>query len=184
VTVFLTFYEIIKFKTGKKKMVKIFSIIFGLMIFFATCPAFGQQVGRRAGRSLPISDSPCWTKTYLETTPDQLQALDLLHRAFYKEALSFRNQYLTEYYELRGLLSGPKADAKMILSKQNSLSTMQKKIDEVSMQYFLKARPIFTPPQLSNLPPDCRLGFNYGLGMGRGMGPGKGYGKGRYSPVQ
>ena len=115
-----------------------------------------------------------------------MQALDELHRVFYKEIWSLRNQYFTEHYELRALLSSPKADAKMVLSKQNNLSTIQKKIDEVSMQYFLKARSVFTSEQLSILPPDCRLGFNYGQGMGwgRGIGPGKGYGKGRSNPIQ
>ena len=54
----------------------------------------------------------------------------------------------------------------MILAKQNNLSALQKQIDEISIQYLLKARAIFTPEQLSNLPSGCNLGFNYGQGMG------------------
>jgi Spy/CpxP family protein refolding chaperone len=161
-------------------------IIFSLIILLSVPPAFAQRTGAPGGRNFPVSDSPCWTKAYLEARPEQMQALDELHRVFYKEIWSLRNQYFTEHYELRALLSSPKADAKMVLSKQNNLSTIQKKIDEVSMQYFLKARSVFTPEQLSILPPDCRLGFNYGQGMGwgRGIGPGKGYGKGRSNPIQ
>lgn len=154
-------------------MVKIFSIIFGLMIFFATLPAFGQQGGSRGGRNSPISDSPCWTKPYLGATPEQVEALADLHRAFYKELLPLRNQYMTERHELRSMLANPKPNSKMVMARQSGLSAVQKKMDEISIQYLLKARAIFTPEQLSNLPSSCNLGFNYGSGMGWGRGMGQ-----------
>ena len=62
----------------------------------------------------------------------------------------------------------------MILEKQNQFSDIQKKMDEISIQYFLKARALFTPDQLSSLPSGCNLGFNYGQGMGWGRGMGQG----------
>jgi Spy/CpxP family protein refolding chaperone len=155
------------------KMTQNISIICGLIFFLIASPALAQRKSIPEGRNFPLSESPCWTKTYLEATPEQLKALGESHRAFSQEISSLRNQFFMEGRELRALLSNPNPEAKMVLSRQNNLSTIQKKIDEVSMQYFLKARSIFTPEQMSKLPPECRLGFNYGLGMGwsRGMGP-------------
>jgi hypothetical protein len=149
-------------------MIKRIFAIFGLIVFLAISPALAQWKSVPRERNFPLSESPCWTKPYLETTPEQLQVLGESHRAFFKEILLLRDRYRMESYELRTLLSSPNPETKMVLSRQNNLSTIQKKIDEVSMQYFLKARSTFTPEQLSKLPPDCRLGFNYGLGMGMG----------------
>jgi Spy/CpxP family protein refolding chaperone len=164
---------------------KIFTI-FSLIILLSIPPAFAQQSETYGRRNFPVSDSPCWTKPYLEATPEQLKKLENLHRSFYKEVSGWRNHYMNLHYEIRSLLDSPKPDRGMILEKQDRLSNMQKKIDEISIQYYLKTRALFTPDQLTRLPSGCNLGFNYGSGMGwgRGMGPGKGYGKGRYNPVR
>ena len=61
----------------------------------------------------------------------------------------------------------------MVLAKQNNLSAIQAKMGEISVQYFLKARALFTREQLSTLPSGCNLGFNYGSGMGWGWGMGQ-----------
>lgn len=172
--------------SGGSKMNKKFLIIFSLIILLSVPPAFAQRTGAPGGRNFPLSDTPCWTKPYLEVTPEQIAGLEQLHRLFSREILNLRTQYIKGRDELRSLLSGPKPDAQLVLTKQNRLSALQKQMDEISIQYLLKARAIFTPEQLSNLPSGCNLGFNYGSGMGWGrvMGPGKGYGKGRYNPVR
>ncbi|MBI5967037.1 MAG: periplasmic heavy metal sensor [Deltaproteobacteria bacterium] len=161
-------------------MIKKSFIIFGLIILFAASPVFAQRGDNPGRRNSPISDSPCWTKPYLEATPEQLKTLENLHRSFYKEISDLRNQHMNLRYELRSLLDSSKPDRRMILEKQNQFSGIQKKMDEISIQYFLKARALFTPDQLSKLPSGCYLGFNYGSGKGwdRGMGKGKGYGRG------
>jgi hypothetical protein len=160
-------------KGGRKMNKKIFIIIFGFIILFAASPLFGQWTGTPGRRNVPVSESPCWTKPYMDVTPEQLKALEDLHRSFYKDILALRKKFITERDELSCLLSSPKIDAKLVLSKQNSLSAIQMKIDEISIQYLLKARALFAPEQLSNLPSGCNLGFNYGSGMGWGRGRGK-----------
>lgn len=153
-------------------MIKNIFVIGGLIVFFAASPGFAQWGGAQSRRNAPVSDSPCWTKAYLEATPQQLKSLENLHRSFYKEISALRNQHRNLSYELYGLLDEPKPDAKMILEKQNQLSGIQKRMDEISIQYLLKARGLFTQDQFSRLPSGCNLGFNYGQrkGQGRGMG--------------
>jgi len=167
-------------------MNKIIFIMVGFLVWFSASPVFAQRGETYGRRNFPVSDSPCWTKPYLEATPEQVKKLENLHRSFYKEVSGWRNHYMNLHYEIRSLLDSPKPDRGMILEKQDRLSNMQKKIDEISIQYYLKTRALFTPDQLTRLPSGCNLGFNYGSGMGwgRGMGPGKGYGKGRYNPVR
>ncbi len=147
--------------------------ICGLIVFWAVSPAFAQWTGTPGRRNAPVSESPCWMNPDLRMTPEQLRSLDSLHRSFYREQLELRNQYITEHYELRSLLDNPKTEAKLALAKQNDLSATQKKMDEISIQYFLKARAVFSPEQISKLPPGCNLGFNYGPGKGRGRGMGQ-----------
>lgn len=158
-------------------MRKIIFIFAGFLVLFLASSGFAQRSEPYGRRNFPVSDSPCWTKPYLEATPEQLRGLENLQQSFYQEILALRNQQITMRYELRALLDHPKPDAKMILEKQNQFSGIQKKMDEISIQYFLKARALFTPDQLSKLPSGCYLGFNYGSGMGwgRGMGRGKRY---------
>jgi hypothetical protein len=152
----------------------------GFLVWFSASPVFAQRGEPYGRRNFPVSDSPCWTKTYLETTPEQLKELENLHRSFYKEVSGWRNHYMNLHYEMRSLLDSPKPDRGMILEKQDHLSNMKKKIDEISIQYYLKARALFTPDQLTCLPSGCNLGFNYGSGMGWGPSQMRGRGKKLY----
>lgn len=155
-------------------MNKIIFIMVGFLVWFSASPVFAQRGETYARRNFPVSDSPCWTKPYLEATPEQLKELENLHRSYYKEISALRNQYINLRYELHSLLDHLKPDAKMILEKQNQFSNIQKKIDEISIQYHLKARALFTPDQLSRLPSGCNLGVNYGQGVGWGQMRGRG----------
>ncbi len=155
-------------------MIKNIFLICGLIVFCTASPVLAQWGGTAGRRNSPVSDSPCWTKAYLEATPEQLQSLGELQRSFYKDISSLRNQYLNQRYELQSLLDSSEPDTRVILEKQRRFSDLQKKIDEISLQYFLKARGFFTTDQLSRLPPGCGLGFNYGQGMGWGRRWGQG----------
>jgi len=154
-------------------MKKIIFIMTGLLVLFFASSGFAQRGEPYGRRNSPISDSPCWTKPYLEATPEQLKSLENVQRSFYKELSALRNRYINLRYELHSLLDNPKPDARMILEKQNQFSDLQKKMDEISIQYLLKARGLFTKDQLSRLPSGCNLGFNYGQGMGWGRGGGQ-----------
>lgn len=165
-------------KWGMKMRKKIL-IIVSFMVLYSASPGFAQRGEVYGRRNLPVSPSPCWTKTSLEATPEQLRALDKLQKSFYQEISALRNQEITIRYELRALLDNPEPDAKRVLAKQNDFSNTQKKIDELSIRYFLKARALFRPEQTSQLPSGCNLGFNSGSGTdgGRGWGQGRGWGR-------
>ena len=149
-------------------MRKITFIIVGFLVLFFASPVFAQRGEAYGRRNFPVSDSPCWTKPSLEATPEQLKTLENLQRSFYKEIFDLRNQHMNLRYELRSMLDNPKPDARMVLDKQSHLSAMQKKTDEISVQYYLKARALFSLDQLARLPSGCNLGFSYGSGMGWG----------------
>lgn len=155
-------------------MIKNICIIFGLIVFLAASPALAQWKATPGGRNFPLSDSPCWTKPYLEATPEQLKSLENLQRSYYKEFSVLRNQQINLRYKLRSFMDHTKPDARMILEIQNQFSGIQEKLDKISIQYFLKAKALFTPDQLSSLPSGCSLGFNYGQGMGWGQMKGRG----------
>ena len=148
-------------------------MIFGLIILLSTSSVFAQWSGAPGRRNSPLSDSPCWMKPYLESTPEQLKSLEKLQRSFFEEISALRRQHLNLSHELHALLDYPKPDAKMILEKQNRSSEIQKMMDDLSIRYLLKARALFTPEQLSKLPSGCNLGFNYGRGRGWGQGMGQ-----------
>lgn len=150
-------------------MKRIILVLTGFLLLFFSSSGYAQRGEAYGRRNLTISISPCWTKPYLEATPKQLQALENLQRSFYKEISSLRNQYLNLQYELRARLEHPHPDVMAILEKQKQFFDLQKKMDEISIQYLLKARAIFNPEQLTKLPLGCNLGFNYGQGFGWGQ---------------
>jgi hypothetical protein len=151
-------------------MKKIIFIMAGFLVLFFVSPGFAQRGESYGRRNSPVSESACWTKAYLEATPEQLKSLENLQRSFYKEISGLRNRYINLRYELHALLDYSKPDTRMILERQNQFSDIQKKMDEISIQHLLRARALFTPDQLSRLPSGCNLGFNYGQGMGWGQG--------------
>jgi len=156
---------------GMKMRKRAFIIL--IFLFMAVSPVFAQWGGGTGRHRVPLSDTPCWTKPYLETTPEQMKSLEDLQRSFRKEIAALSSQQIQLRYDLRALMDHPKPETKMIFVKQNNLSVLQKQIDEISIQYLLKGRAIFTLEQLSNLPPGCNLGFNYGQGTGWGRGMGQ-----------
>lgn len=141
-------------------------------------PGFAQQSEPYGRRNFPVSDSPCWTKSYLEATPEQLKGLEGLQKSYFQEVLSLRKRQMDLRYELRALMEHPDPDTKRVVAKQNDLSAIQKQMDEVSVRYYLKGRGLFTVEQLSRMPSGCQLGFSYGPGRGGGPSRGRGWNKG------
>jgi len=165
-------------KRGRQMKSNIFiGLIFILIL--AASPLFAQSRGGQAWRGMRPPDSACWSDPKFGATREQLQSLEELHRSYLREIGRYRDQYVGESHELRALLSNPKAEPHRVMDKQNSLSGLQKKIDEISLQHFLKARQIFTEDQVSRLPSGCSLGFTYGAGTGGDWRRGQGRGWGR-----
>jgi hypothetical protein len=156
-------------------------IVFILILILGASSLFAQSRGGQGGRIMRSADSACWKNPRFGATDEQLKALEELHRSDIVSLGQYRNQYIVEHYELRSLLSSPTPDSKFVIDKQNQVSSIQKKIDEISLQYLLKARQIFSPEQISLLPNSCGLGFTFGKGMrqSRSWGLGMRWGRGR-----
>ena len=165
---------------GRQMKSKILMGFLLILILFAT-PLFAQSRGSQVWRDIRPGDTPCWKNPEFGATAEQLSSLEALYRSYLEEIIKYRDQYLPLRYELRSLLSRPEPDARMVLERQDKLSTLQKTFDEISLQHFLKARKIFKAEQISRIPFDCRLGFRYGAeaSWSRGWGQGKGWGRGR-----
>jgi hypothetical protein len=156
-------------------------IIFILILILGASSLFAQSRGGRGGRIMRSADSPCWKNPRFGATGEQLKALEELHRSYIVSLKQYQSQYIVEHYELRSLLSSPTPDSKLVIDKQNQVSSIRKKIDEISLQYLLKARQIFSLEQISLLPYNCGLGFTYGkeTGQTRSWGQGMRWGRGR-----
>jgi len=152
-----------------------------LILILAASSLFAQSRGGQPWRNARPADSACWKTPEFGATEEQLRSLEQVHRSYLREIGRYRDQYVGESYELRALLSDPKAEPHRVMDKQNCLSGVQKKIDEISLQHFLKAREIFTEDQIGRLPPGCSLGFTYrpGTDWDWRRGQGRGWGRGR-----
>jgi len=136
-----------------------------LILILSASPLFAQSRGGQAWPGMRSTNSGCWKNPEFGATEEQLKSLERVHRSYLREIGKYRDQFVGETYELRALLSDPKADPHRVMDKQKILSGVQKKIDEISLQHFLKAREIFTQGQILKLPPGCSLGFRYRPGM-------------------
>ncbi|MCP4681971.1 MAG: hypothetical protein GY864_06545 [Desulfobacterales bacterium] len=126
----------------------------------------------------------------LDMTTDQSQKLDSLRDSFLKETIPLRNEKETKKLEMRILLAKPSIDIETVKAKQQEIFDVKKSLQEKSLDYYLKARKVLTPQQVSMLPPGCHLGFNiYGgayksKGCGSKSGQSKGGGPKQACPYQ
>ncbi|MDM8555457.1 periplasmic heavy metal sensor [Desulfococcaceae bacterium HSG7] len=111
-------------------------------------------------------------------TTEQSGKIDNLRQDFIKVSLPLRNELDAKKQELRTLLAQPSADAAALKVKQKEIFAMQQQLQEKSLVFYLDARAVLTPEQVSGMPAGCGLGFLTGTGFGRGYGQGMGYGKG------
>jgi len=111
---------------------------------------------------------------------EQSEKLNNLHNDFLKESLPLQNQIGIKKLEMQVLLAKSAINAKAVKSMQQEIFALKKGLQEKSLDYYLKAREILTPQQVSMLPPGCCLGFNLcgGCFKGKGCASGSGRGKG------
>ena len=107
-----------------------------------------------------------------DLTEEQAKALDSLCRSYMAEAGPIRTELFALRIELRHLLSDPNVRPQILFDRQRKISALQAKLEELSLSYQVKARPIFTKEQLERLPMDWLLGMDAGyetrMGVGRG----------------
>jgi hypothetical protein len=118
------------------------------------------------------SQGTCWEPPSLGLTEAQKNALETLRRTFMAEAMPIRTELFALRIGLRHLLSDPNVQPQILFDRQRKISALQAKLEELSLSYQVKARPIFTKEQLERLPQGWvfEMGLGYEINI---MGTGK-----------
>jgi hypothetical protein len=91
-----------------------------------------------------------------------MKELETLRRAYIAEARPIRTELFALRIELRHLLSDPNVQSQILFEQQKKISTLQAKLEKLSLSYQVKARSIFTKEQLEQLP----QGWAFEIGLG------------------
>jgi hypothetical protein len=105
-------------------------------------------------------------------TKEQAKALQALQHAYMAEAMPLRRDLIVLKLELRYLVRDPNVQSQLLFDRQQKISELQAKLDDLSLSYQIKARSIFTKEQLEQLPPDFSMGMGTGFGTDIGLGRG------------
>jgi hypothetical protein len=105
-------------------------------------------------------------------TEEQAEKLAHLQRAYLEEAKPLWSELKDLRLELRFTVSDPQAQPRVLLDKQQKISLLQAKLENLFFSYQINARAIFTKEQLDRFPADCPL--KRGIGHWPGVGKGKG----------
>lgn len=115
----------------------------------------------------------------LNLTAEQVQKMQALREAFWKEIAPVQSELVSKRLELRSLWLQPNPDRDKILAKQKEINALREKVQEKAIKHRLEMRQILTPEQQAKL--EAAFGwFGPGAGFGgRGrFGPGRGMGYG------
>ena len=116
---------------------------------------------------------PSYGRGYDKLTAEQREELDALHKKFYDETTSLRNELRNKSTELDTILNTANPDTEKAKTLQKEISDLQAELSQKQIDLELEKRKIN---------PDARYGRGYGRGYGRhmmGYGPHmRGYGPG------
>jgi len=171
-------------------MKKMILTVLAIALLATSSLAFAQGWGRGAGMAYgpgawmgPGPYAPGYFPGYwaasLNLTPEQIQKMQALREAYWKEIMPMQNELLSKRLELRGLWLQPNPDQDKILAKQKEINALREKLQEKATKHRLEMRRILTPEQQAKL--GAAFGwFGPGPGFGRkgGFGPGRGMGYG------
>ncbi|MGB9699443.1 MAG: Spy/CpxP family protein refolding chaperone [Thermodesulfobacteriota bacterium] len=171
-------------------MKKLILTVLAITILATSGLAFAQGWGRGAGMGYGpgawIAAGPyasgyfpgAWAVN-LNLTAEQLQKMQALREAFWKEITPWQNELFSKRLELRSLWLQPNPDQNKILAKQREINALIEKIQEKTTKHRLEMRQILTPEQQAKLGaafgwfgPGAGFGRKGGFGLGRGMGYG------------
>jgi hypothetical protein len=93
-------------------------------------------------------------------TEQQKRALENLRWAYIAEGGPIRREILVLKIELRHLLSDPNVSHQVLFDQQRRISTLQARLEELSLSYQVKARSVFTKEQMERLPEGFTLGMS------------------------
>ncbi len=108
------------------------------------------------------SQGTCWESSTFALTEAQKKALEILRRAYMAETSPIRTGLFALRIELRHLLSDPNVQSQILFEQQKKISTLQAKLEKLSLSYQVKAKSIFTKEQLEQLP----QGWTFEIGLG------------------
>jgi hypothetical protein len=95
--------------------------------------------------------------------------LEILHRTYMAEAMPIRKELLVLRIELRHLLSDPDVQPQILFDQQRKISTLQARLEELSLSYQVKAKSILTKEQLERFPQDWAIEIIPGHDMMMGV---------------
>lgn len=171
-------------------MKKLFVAILAVTLFttagFALAQGWGRGAGMGYGPGMGMGPSPYGPGYYLgagmtalNLTQEQLQQMQTLREAHWRDIAPLQKELVTKQLELRSLWLQASPDQEKILAKQKEVNAIRGKIQEKATKYRLEMRQILTPEQQAKLG-SLYGGFGAGSGFGRkgGFGPGRGMGYG------
>lgn len=177
-------------------MKKMILVVLAIALLATTGLAFGQGWGRGAGMGYgpgiglgtgpaicpapyaPGYFSSVWAAN-LNLTTEQVQKMQALREAFWKEIVPLQNELVSKRFELRSLWLQAKPDQDKILAKQKEINALMDNIQEKAIKHRLEMRQILTPEQQAKLGATfgwCGPGVGFGRKGGFAMGRGMGYG--------
>jgi Spy/CpxP family protein refolding chaperone len=107
--------------------------------------------------------------SFFTLTENQKKVLEILHRTYTAEAMPIRKELLVLRIELRHLLSDPDVQPQILFDQQRKISTLQARLEELSLSYQVKAKSILTKEQLERFPQDWAIEIIPGHDMMMGV---------------
>lgn len=165
-------------------MKKTILIVLAITVLATASLVFAQGWGRGAGMGIgaapyALGICPGVTGASLNLTPEQIQKMQALREAHWKEIAPLQNELMSKRLELRSLWVQPNPDQEKILAKQKEINALTERIQERLTKQNLEMRQVLTPEQQAKLGTSYG-GFGAGMGFGRkgGFGPNRGLGYG------
>ena len=160
------------------KSIKIISLgfIIGLIFFSGLTAQIAEAQPSKVPPGGPfLSVQPkgaCRMDPSILFTEEQAEKLAHLQRAYLEEAKPLWSELKDLRLEWRFTVPDPQAQPRVLLDKQQKMSALQAKLENLLFSYQINARAIFTKEQLDRFPSDCPL--KRGIGHWPGVGKGKG----------
>ncbi|MEI9476096.1 MAG: hypothetical protein WCO26_05935 [Deltaproteobacteria bacterium] len=92
--------------------------------------------------------------SFFSLTESQKMSLETLHRNYTAESMPIRREISVLKIELRRLLSDPHVQPQILYDQQRKISTLQARLEELSLSYQIRAKSLLTKEQLERLPQD------------------------------
>ena len=111
--------------------------------------------------------------SFFALTENQKKALETLRRTYMAESMPISRELWVLKIELRHLLSDPYVQPQILFDQQRKISTLQARLEELSLSYQVRAKSILTKEQLERFPQDWAIEIIPGHDMMMGVSGGR-----------